>query len=209
MAGKELWRKFRDDLASHGLWWAIGGDKLLDRLIDYVKRHIKAMIGTALVPLILSFLAKLWFALTWEHYFLVFFGLCAIVVFLWYVVMRRYMEAQSATLSAANRTASIAFTPPSPPAEAPHAEAEPVTPPPPEPIKIHTIDFEYMKDPQDSPLNHGWKWAEKDESTRVKFGVPHDAPAVGSLAIVPSVLNAYGVDYTLQQGWILADRLGY
>jgi hypothetical protein len=64
-----------------------------------------------------------------------------------------------------------------------------------------------MKDLQDTPLNHGWKWTEKDESARVRFGVPYDAPAVGSLAIIPSVF--YGIDFKLQQGWILADRLKY
>lgn len=64
-------------------------------------------------------------------------------------------------------------------------------------VKIHTIDFEYMKDPQDSPLNCGWKWADKGEKVTVGFGVPQDAPVAGSLAIVPN--GGYGMDFVLQQ----------
>jgi hypothetical protein len=76
-----------------------------------------------------------------------------------------------------------------------------------EQVKIHTIDFGYMKNSQESPLNNGWRWAEKDESTGVVFRIPHDAPTAGSLVIIPFV--SYGIDFVLQQNWILTDRLEY
>jgi hypothetical protein len=76
-----------------------------------------------------------------------------------------------------------------------------------EAAKIQTIEFEYMRDPQDSPLNNGWKWAEKDQSQSVIFRVAYDAPERGSLEITAS--GFYGIDFALHQGWILSDRLGY
>jgi hypothetical protein len=76
-----------------------------------------------------------------------------------------------------------------------------------QPIRIHTIDFRYLANPQDSPLNHGWKWSEKDESAGVIFRLSEDAPVPGSLAILPLVF--YGLDFPLQQNWILADRVEY
>ena len=76
-----------------------------------------------------------------------------------------------------------------------------------EPTKIQTIDFGYMSNPQESPLNHFWEWAEEDRSQSVIFRVPYDAPVRGSLEITASAF--YGIDFTLQQGWILSDKLEY
>jgi hypothetical protein len=219
MSAKELRGKIREWLVSHGLWWVIGGDSLLDSLAHAVKRRIKAMIGTAAVTLILAWLTKLWLALTWQHLALVSLGIFALLMFVWDVsARRRALSAQSRH----ERTKPTPSEMPQPNAAVISESTESTASllPAVEAIQSGdayksstesqlvslgklTIDFA-PSNPELTP--NGWS-LEKGKNVRVEFRTPINAPCVGCVAIIPTGL--YQLTAMLSEHATPCNHLGF